>query len=55
MMAAPVTVLIAHDLEFYYKLPKLYAHVDAKMWFFGKPEFIQESAFRNSTRKGPFS
>jgi 3-hydroxypropanoate dehydrogenase len=53
-MAAPVTVIIAQDLEFYDKLPKLYPHVDAKAWFVGKPEFIQESAFRNSTLQGAY-
>ena len=53
-MAAPVTVIIAQDLEFYEKLPKLYPHVDAKAWFVGKPEFIQESAFRNSTLQGAY-
>ena len=53
-MAAPVTVIIAHDLEFYDKLPKLFPHVDAKAWFVGKPEFIQESAFRNGTLQAAY-
>jgi 3-hydroxypropanoate dehydrogenase len=51
-MAAPVTVIIAYDLEFYEKLPKLFPHVDARSWFVGKPAFIQENAFRNGTLQG---
>jgi 3-hydroxypropanoate dehydrogenase len=53
-MTAPVTVIIAHDLEFYEKLPKLFPHVDAKAWFVGKPAFIQESAFRSGTLQGAY-
>jgi len=36
-MTAPVTVIIAHDIEFYEKLPKLFPQTDAKSWFVGKP------------------
>src|SRR5579862_5318031 len=42
-MMAPVTVIIAHDLEFYEKLPKLFPHADAKSWFVGNQALIQES------------
>src|SRR5690606_9705000 len=31
-MAAPVTVIVGHDLRFYDKLPVLLPHVDAKSW-----------------------
>jgi 3-hydroxypropanoate dehydrogenase len=53
-MAAPVTVIIAYDTEFHEKLPKLFPQTDARSWFHGKPEFIQETAFRNSTLQGAY-
>ncbi len=37
VMTAPVTAIVAHDLEFYEHLPKLMPHVDARAWFAGKP------------------
>src|SRR6266849_3042462 len=37
-MAAPVTAIIAYDLEFYEKLPRLFPHADARSWFVGKPD-----------------
>ena len=46
---APVVAIMAYDLEFYEKLPKLFPHADARAWFVGKPELIQETAFRNSS------
>src|SRR5690348_9670823 len=39
--SAPVTAIIAHDLEFYEKLPVLYPFADARSWFAGKPAFIE--------------
>ena len=53
-MAAPVTVIIAHDLEFYEKLPFLAPHVDARNWFAGKPELIASAAFRNGSLQGGY-
>src|ERR1700693_1440711 len=38
---APVTAIIAHDLEFYEKLPKLFPHADARSWFAGNKPFIE--------------
>ena len=32
-LTAPVTAIVAHDLEFYERLPKLMPHVDAQRWF----------------------
>jgi len=37
-MEAPVTVIVAHDLEFHEKLPYLFPHTDAKAWFDGPQE-----------------
>src|SRR5258705_5559844 len=39
--AAPVTAIIAHDLEFYEKLPKLFPHADARSWFVGNKPLIE--------------
>src|SRR5947199_8523615 len=42
---APVTVIVAYDLEFYEKLPVLFPHVDARSWFVGNEKLIEETAF----------
>lgn len=44
MMSAPITALLGRDMAFYEHLPRLFPHVDAKSWFVGKPESIEESA-----------
>jgi 3-hydroxypropanoate dehydrogenase len=48
-MAAPVTVIIAWDTEFYEKLPALFPHKDMRSVFLGKPDLIEQTAFRNSS------
>ena len=53
-MAAPVTVIIAYDIEFHEKLPKLFPHRDMRPMFAGNPALIQESAFRNGTLQGAY-
>lgn len=53
-MAAPVTAIIAYDLEFYEKLPVLAPHVDARSWFAGKPDLIRTTAFRNGSLQGAY-
>jgi 3-hydroxypropanoate dehydrogenase len=53
-MAAPVTVIIAWDTEFYEKLPKLFLHKDMRSVFLGKPALIEETAFRNSSLEGGY-
>jgi 3-hydroxypropanoate dehydrogenase len=52
--SAPVTAIIAHDLEFYEKLPKLFPQTDARSWFAGKKELIEATAFRNGTLQGAY-
>lgn len=42
VMSAPVTAIVAQDLEFYEQLPALMPHVDARSWFVGKPEAQRE-------------
>ncbi len=53
-MAAPVTVIVAFDLEFYEHLPRLFPHTDARSWFAGKPDHIRTTAFRNGTLQGAY-
>jgi 3-hydroxypropanoate dehydrogenase len=54
-MKAPVTAIIAMDIRFYEKLPKLSPHVDAKAWFKDLPENVLESiALRNSSLEGAY-
>ena len=48
-MQAPLTAIIAYDLRFHEKLPKLFPNYDAKSVFDNMPEIIPDSAFRNST------
>jgi len=51
---APVTAIIAHDMEFYEKLPKLFPHADARSWFAGNQPLIESTAFRNGTLQGAY-
>ena len=52
---APVTAILAMDLEFYEKLPRLFPHdQSARSWFAGKPEHIRETALRNSSLQGAY-
>jgi 3-hydroxypropanoate dehydrogenase len=51
---APVTAIIAHDIEFYEQLPKLFPHADARSWFAGNQTLIDTTAFRNSTLQGAY-
>jgi 3-hydroxypropanoate dehydrogenase len=51
---APVTAIVAYDLEFYENLPKLFPHTDAKSWFVGSETAIYETAYRNSSLQGAY-
>jgi 3-hydroxypropanoate dehydrogenase len=53
-MAAPVTAIIAYDLEFYEKLPLLAPHADVRSEFVGMPELIRSTAFRNGSLEGAY-
>lgn len=53
-MSAPVTVIVAHDPQFYEQLPKLFPHADARGWFAGNPDLAEETAFRNGTMQGAY-
>jgi 3-hydroxypropanoate dehydrogenase len=54
-MRAPVTAIIAMDVHFYEKLPRLFPHADAKAWFKDLPENVLEvTALRNSSLQGAY-
>ncbi|WP_088252245.1 malonic semialdehyde reductase [Fimbriiglobus ruber] len=52
--SAPVTVIIAQDMEFYENLPKLFPFADARSWFAGNDGFIADTAARNSSLEGAY-
>ncbi|MDR3765135.1 MAG: malonic semialdehyde reductase [Acidobacteriota bacterium] len=51
---APVTVLVAYDTEFHEQLPRLFPQADMKSYFVGKPELIEETAFRSSSLEAAY-
>ena len=53
-LAAPVTVIVAHDEDFHEKLPYLFPHTDAKSWFEGPREGRSVAAFRNGSLQGAY-
>jgi 3-hydroxypropanoate dehydrogenase len=54
-IAAPVTAIVAHDLEFYENLPKLMPHIDARSWFVNAPaERKERVAFQSGTLQGAY-
>jgi nitroreductase len=52
--SAPVTAILAHDLDFPDSLPKLFPHMDARSWFAGNQPLIEATAFRNSSMQGGY-
>jgi len=53
-MSAPVTAILAHDLDFPDTLPKLFPHTDARSWFAGNEEKIAHTAFLNGTLQAAY-
>jgi 3-hydroxypropanoate dehydrogenase len=56
-MTAPVCAIIAHDMNFYEHIPRLYPHNPGFMNFFtapGQEEFTKTHAFRNATLQGAY-
>ncbi len=54
-MAAPVTVIIAYDLLFYEKLPRLYPYSSSmRNLFVSNPQLVEETARRNSSLQGAY-
>ncbi len=54
-MTAPMCVIIAHDLEFYEHLGKLFPHdLTARSWFAGKDAHVRTTALRNGSLQGAY-
>ena len=54
-MTAPVTVIIAYDLLFYEKLPRLFPHNPGmRKMFASNPQLVETTARRNSTLQGAY-
>ena len=53
-LAAPVTAIVAYDLDFPEYLPKLFPATDARSWFIGNDELIFDTAFRNATLQAAY-
>jgi len=54
VMSAPVTAIIAYDVDFWEQLPFLFPHEDRRPFFKGKAAYIEDTAFRNSTLQGAY-
>ena len=54
VLQAPVTAIIGMDMEFYEHLPRLFPHTDARSWFAGKAQHIEDTALRNSSMQGGY-
>ena len=54
VMSAPVTVIVAHDENFYDKLSILYPYADAKPWFTSNYSLAHDTAFRNGSLQGAY-
>ena len=54
-MAAPVTVIVAYDLLFYEKLPRLFPHKPTmRNMYVSNPQLVEETARRNSSLEGAY-
>jgi len=53
-MAAPVTVIVAYDTQFYDHLPAQYPATDARPIFANNPQAAQATAVRNSSLQGAY-
>jgi 3-hydroxypropanoate dehydrogenase len=54
MMGAPVTAIIAHDMDFWKELPFLFPHEDRRHMFDGNAAYCEDTAYRNGTLQGAY-
>ncbi len=54
MKSAPVTAIVAYDMDFWQKLPFLFPHEDRRPLFENKTAYIKRTAFLNSTLQGAY-
>lgn len=53
-MAAPVTAILAYDMDFASHMLQLFPHVDARPWFAGPEDVVRTVALRNSSIQAGF-
>jgi len=54
-MSAPVTVIVAYDLKFYEKLPRLFPHSKSMPALYASnPQLVETTAQRNSSLQGAY-
>jgi 3-hydroxypropanoate dehydrogenase len=54
-MIAPITVIVAYDLKFYDKLPRLFPHNPGmRQLYVDNPQLIEPTAMRNSSLQGAY-
>ena len=53
-LAAPVTVIVAHDTAFADKMPTLFPHNPGARAWFAEPAMAAETAFRNGSLQGAY-
>jgi 3-hydroxypropanoate dehydrogenase len=53
-MAAPATVIVAWDAEFYEQLPRLFPQADMRSYFVANRKLADETAFRNSSLQAAY-
>ena len=54
VMGAPLTVIVAYDLDFWKELTRLFPHEDRRYLYDGKEEYTLDTAYRNSTLQGGY-
>jgi len=54
MMGAPVTAIIAQDMNFWHELPFLFPHEDRRHLFDGNEAYCKDTALRNATLQGAY-
>lgn len=54
MMSAPVTAIIAMDMEFYEKVGPLFPFADTRSWYAGKPAAIESAAILNTSLQAAY-
>jgi 3-hydroxypropanoate dehydrogenase len=54
ILAAPVTVILGMDTEFYEHLPDLFPAADARSWFKDKGALTEATMVRNATLQGGY-
>ncbi|MEP1200006.1 malonic semialdehyde reductase [Tateyamaria sp.] len=54
MAGAPVTAIIAYDMDFWHHLPELFPHEDRRHLFDGKDDYVADTAYRNGTLQGAY-